>query len=551
MKTSRSTNASTSIERLSSKNEQLLPRGDFIGVPAANAKAKRSSNPEVIVTHLHQQMVRNFRVNGEIFLRDVLSRIENKDHEMISALRRSPSRYIPLLLSMCGHVMSDITNEGRTLILNRLWNALQENDFQMDIESFNNRLTAYIENEHAFDAWKLLREAEVRLKLSPDVNTFNTLITRLSLDGNVGAIKAMVYEMGRHGVAIDSFVNFSLVYCFALRGNYEKADSLVKQSAEKYGDDILPKLYSANIRASAARGDIDRLAKVLRCAIVSRPDMRGSKDRYVLNVPYETVFDTVWILTQKSVDGEGREHETICTQMLERTSRRAGFFKHLYREVERHICHMRYYSAAMLLEEVKRVRDCLANQDRTLFLKQLMARFANQMVIKEASATKMKEIANRVAAGLGQSIRFPDVLLYSTLTSRHMTPERKFEYFSELVDMVDQSRERIHVILPLLVCCESLPERLKMIFRCASIGYKDISELDIRMLSRVLLNPMFEFYAPKQSSEAATLDCISKVLKSYSITPEVTWKAIMNWWKLKRSSDIGYYVAADETAMEW
>lgn len=51
--------------------------------------------------------------------------------------------------------------------------------------------------------------------------------------------------------------------------------------------------------------------------------------------------------------------------MLEHTIRRSGFFKYLYREVERHICHRRYYSAAMLLEEVKRVRDCLANQDRT------------------------------------------------------------------------------------------------------------------------------------------------------------------------------------------
>lgn len=40
----------------------------------------------------------------------------------------------------------------------------------------------------------------------------------------------MIYEMGRHGVMFDSFVNFSLVYCFALRGNYEKADALVKVS---------------------------------------------------------------------------------------------------------------------------------------------------------------------------------------------------------------------------------------------------------------------------------------------------------------------------------
>uniref|UniRef100_A0A915BP57 ER lumen protein-retaining receptor n=4 Tax=Parascaris univalens TaxID=6257 RepID=A0A915BP57_PARUN len=472
------------------------------------------------------------------------------DHEMISVLRRSPSRYIPLLISMCGCSMSDVPNDGRILILNRLWNAILENEFPLDINSFNCRLSAFIENEYEFDAWEMLNEAEVKLNLSADIETFNRLIERLSLDGNIGAIRAMIYEMGKHGVMLDCFVDSALVYCFALRGNYEKADALVKQSAEKYGVEILPLVYSANIRAAATRRDRDRLAKVLRTAIILRPAMRTTKERYALNIPYESVFETIWILSKSSIDGDGREHETICTQMLEHTIRRSGFFKYLYREVERHICHKRYYSAAMLLEEVKRVRDCLANQNRTLFLKQLMARFGNEMVVNEVSASKMKEVANRITTAFGQSVRFTDMLLYSTLTCRHMSAEKKFDYLSELIDMVDRRRERIHLILPLLACCESLADRLKMIFRCSSIGYKDISEIEIRMLSRLLLNPMFELYGKKLRSDGATLDRISKVLKSYSIAPEVIWRIVMNWWKLKRSSDIGYYVAADGLAME-
>lgn len=59
-----------------------------------------------------------------------------------------------------------------------------------------------------------------------------------------------------------------------------------------------------------------------------------------------------------------------------------------------------------------------------------------------------------------------------------------------------------------------------------------------------------ELYSKKLRSDGATLECMSKVLKSYSIAPEVIWRVIMNWWKLKRSSDIGYYVAADDFAME-
>lgn len=57
------------------------------------------------------------------------------------------------------------------------------------------------------------------------------------------------------------------------------------------------------------------IIKVLRTAIIFRPGITTTKERYALNIPYESVFETIWILSKKSIDGGGREHETICTQV--------------------------------------------------------------------------------------------------------------------------------------------------------------------------------------------------------------------------------------------
>lgn len=47
--------------------------------------------------------------------------------------------------------------------------------------------------------------------------------------------------------------------------------------------------------------------------------------------------------------------------------------------------------------------------------------------------------------------RFCDFVLFSIFTYRDMTVEQKFEYFKQLVDIIDPFRKRVHIILPLLV----------------------------------------------------------------------------------------------------
>ncbi|KAK5982198.1 hypothetical protein GCK32_007014, partial [Trichostrongylus colubriformis] len=84
--------------------------------------------------------------------------------------------------------------------------------------------------------------------------------------------------------------------------------------------------------------------------------------------------------------------------MLNHTSHESGFFRLLIREVERHISHQHYYTAVALLEDTNRIGDCLKNQQKSLFLNQMIGQLSRQVVRNEVNVTKINDIANRVVA---------------------------------------------------------------------------------------------------------------------------------------------------------
>lgn len=110
--------------------------------------------------------------------------------------------------------------------------------------------------------------------------------------------------------------------------------------------------------------------------------------------------------------------------------------------------------------------------------------------------------------------RIHDDLLYAVIMYKEFTMDKRIEYVTALIDMVDRERTRHHLVLPLLTryrlesCCldvigqtiiwhpqkfstEDIEERLKIIFRCTNIGYKDLSQLDILVLSHLVLQPLY------------------------------------------------------------
>ena len=107
--------------------------------------------------------------------------------------------------------------------------------------------------------------------------------------------------MARRGIIVDAQCNAALIYCFAVRGHLQKADSLVQvclfmqskcitlfsfdrmrvchfsitisfqfqQTSVKYGDSALPIAMAACARAAAARADTDRLRHVSSSSLIS------------------------------------------------------------------------------------------------------------------------------------------------------------------------------------------------------------------------------------------------------------------------------------------
>uniref|UniRef100_A0A8R1J0S5 Uncharacterized protein n=1 Tax=Caenorhabditis japonica TaxID=281687 RepID=A0A8R1J0S5_CAEJA len=128
------------------------------------------------------------------------------------------------------------------------------------------------------------------------------------------------------------------------------------QAATKYGPQGSRLAHGAAVRAAACRGDSDRLRQLLRkCVIESTKKLDLSSD---------DILETIWHMAEKSRDGKGAECSQLVEQMLNCTIRDSGFFRKLFREIERHICHRHYYTALSLLEDTKRVSDCLENQRR-------------------------------------------------------------------------------------------------------------------------------------------------------------------------------------------
>lgn len=532
---------------LTSSTDKLFKRNDFLGVPAQVQKEAKSSDPDIIIASILLQASKNFRVRSEDFLENVLCRIESRDPCFLETLRRSSARYVPSLIRICGNPLSDLSNNEKQVVLDRLLSGLEGCGVNHDIDAFNATIAVYNEIDHDFNAWDMLERAD-RLCLKPDAETFHLLISRLAVLGDLPAIREMSLEAGRRGIILGESKDYSLIYCCAVRGMYSQAEAFVERALGKYGDEAKGKAFASYVRALAARQDIDALRKVLRRAVVSGHTARGLK----LCIPHEDVLETIWLLTKCGIDGDGREHEALCAQMLELSEKQKGFFKHLTRNVEKHISHSKFHSAVTILEESNRVKECLENQQRTSYLVELMSRLANRMIVTGETPRRVKEIVNRLSAAFRENeVRFADSFMYAALTCRYFSADRKLEYFSELVDVVDPARERIHIILPLLTSAESLSDRLKMLFSCISLGYKNTADLDIRMLSHLFLNSIYEEMAARDAGgKADRVGGIARLLNSFSVPPKETWNILMEWLKLKTSCSPGYNIEATELELK-
>ncbi|ETN80883.1 hypothetical protein NECAME_02282 [Necator americanus] len=512
-------------------DDRLINRNDFRGVPARNEKKKRSRLPETVLSGMQESLRRNYRVPASTVFLDVVRRMEEDDESLVSTLRRSSDRWLPMILRSCGKAISNIPKESRQQILARFWKQLELKEIPIGILSINAMLCSMLENDSHFSSKDVLEDVETKRGLEPDQETFELLLNNLARQGDTEGCRAMVYEMAKRGFIVNRACNDALVYCFAVRGHHAKADSLAEQAMGKYGVDAVASAQGACAKAAASRADLNRLRSVLRRTVM------GEERKLILSV--NDILETIWLLSEKSRDGDGAEFVNLTEQMLNHTSRGPGFFRLLIREVERHICHQHYYTAVALLEDTNRISDCLKNQQKFLFLNQMIGQLSRQIIRNEVNVVKMNDIANRVVAvfkNYQNAPRIHDDLLYAVIMYKEFTMDKRIEYVTALIDMVDRERTRHHLVLPLLASTDDVEERLKIIFRCSNIGYRDLSELDISVLSHLVLQPLYDRQRSSRG-ELSKLDKVSKILKSFGSTSESVWQTMYSWWQEKSTEE--------------
>ncbi|WKY13794.1 hypothetical protein Q1695_004547 [Nippostrongylus brasiliensis] len=509
----------SNVNSIETDDNRLINRADFRGVPARNEKREKARFPETVLSKMQENLGRNYRISASSLFLDVVKRLEGDDEAFVTTLQRSSARWLPMIFRACGSACSNIPNSSRQQILARLWKQVDSKGIPLCVASINALLSSLLEIDCQFNSFEVLKDVEEKRKLEPDHRTFELLLENLSRQGDV-------YEMARRGFVVNRACNDALVYCFAVRGHHAKADSLAEQALGKFGADAVSSAQGACAKAAAARVDLNRLRKVLRRAVM------GPERKLILSA--SDVLETVWLLAEKSRDGDGAEFVNLTEQMLDHTSHEAGFFRQLIREVERHITHQHYYTAIALLEDTNKIADCLKNQQKSMFLNQMIAQLSRQVVRSEVSVMKLNDIANRVVAIFKNNPNGPrihDDLLYAVVMYKEFSMDKKMEYVNALLDMVDRDRTRPHLILPLLAGAEDVEERLKIIFRCSNAGYKDLSELDISTLSQLVLQPLYDKQRTSARGDQTRLDKTAKILKSFGVSRTSVWQTLYSWWQ--------------------
>lgn len=511
-------------------DNKLVRRGDFRGVIAAKKK-NRASNPDVVLSRMQEYLRKNYRISGDTIIFGVVRRMEEGNENFTNHVIRSAERWIPMIIQSCGHPLSNIENSSKVEILNRLWTQLKNKMESPPVYAWNARFRVLNENGTDWDPMKELDCME-RSGIEPNVETYHAVVNKIAATGDVDGLKNMVYTMATKGFAVDAHINAASVFAFSIRGHYRKADSLCQQAATKYGDDGSRLAHGAAVRAAACRGDNDRLRQILRKCVI------GSTKKLALSS--DDILETIWQMAEKSRDGKGAECSQLVEQMLNCTSRDEGFFRKLFREIERHICHRHYYTSLSLLEDTKRVSDCLENQRKSTFLHQLVGRLSTQLIRNHEPSHLIRDIANRVHYAFNNKnsnirVRMYDDLLFATLMLKDMELEDRLEYFRNLIDEIDVKRERIHITLPLMTSESDLNQRLAILFRLSTMGYRNWSTIDNEPLVQVILQPLYNNGRPIR--DQSKLDKLARILKSYGIPERQTWLILHKWAKQKAKEE--------------
>ncbi|CAK1540689.1 unnamed protein product [Leptosia nina] len=169
-----------------------------------------------------------------------------------------------LVIRCCGELVPEELPEQRTLLVQKIWNVLNERGVPMDVSHYNALLRVYLENEHPFSPAQFLDDMESK-GLQPNRVTYHRLMWRYCQEGDVEGATKVLEKMRELNMPISEPVLNALVMGHAFHGDTEGAKAVLETMA---GAGLLPSNRTYTLLASgyARQGDIDGLNKVISMA---------------------------------------------------------------------------------------------------------------------------------------------------------------------------------------------------------------------------------------------------------------------------------------------
>ncbi|CAH1737969.1 unnamed protein product [Aphis gossypii] len=269
-------------------NSNILPNRSFF-----SSAIRLSSSANKIDDYI-KKLDFDLRRVGRISKRE----IEEILNEIVITKTATPSQSL-MVLRCCGSLVPDELPENRTILVQKIWQAINEIGVPLDISHYNTLLKVYLENNYKFSPTEFLEDLEKK-GITPNRVTFQHLITGYCQNGDIAGASRILEYMRDKELPINKIVFNALVMGHSQNSDMESAEGVLNVMKES---NLEPTSDTYTLLASgyAKNGDIGKVVDVL--------DICDNKEIYLSDREY---LDIVYSL---AINGHGDKIEQIMTRI--------------------------------------------------------------------------------------------------------------------------------------------------------------------------------------------------------------------------------------------
>lgn len=269
-------------------NSNILPNRSFFS--SAIHQSSSSNKIDEYIKKLDFDLRRMGRISKK--------EIEEILKEIKISKAATPSQSL-MVLRCCGNLVPDELPENRTILVKKIWEAINQIGVPLDISHYNTLLKVYLENNYVFSPTEFLEDLE-KQDITPNRVTFQHLITGYCQNGDIAGASRILEYMRDKQLPINKIVFNALVMGHSQNSDMESAEGVLNVMKES---NLEPTSDTYTLLASgyAKNGDLAKIVDVL--------DTCDNKEIYLSDKEY---LDIVYSL---AINGHGDKIDQIMTRI--------------------------------------------------------------------------------------------------------------------------------------------------------------------------------------------------------------------------------------------